>query len=123
MEISFISHFLPKGLLEHFSILDVFELCDIKEKRPYFEICLEENNKILKEVDASLYESKGFTEITIQDFPIRGKAVYLKIKRRRWRLKTNPKVSIRNDFSFVAEGSGFTQELSDFLKGTGRYKN
>ena len=122
MEISFISHFLPKGLLEHFSILDVFELCDIKEKRPYFEICLEENNKILKEVDASLYESKGFTEITIQDFPIRGKAVYLKIKRRRWRLKTNPKVSIRNDFSFVAEGSGFTQELSDFLKGTGRYK-
>jgi len=123
MEISFISHFLPKGLLEHFSILDVFELCDIKEKRPYFEICLEENNKILKEVDASLYESKGFTEITIQDFPIRGKAVYLKIKRRRWRLKTNPKVSIRNDFSFVAEGSGFTQELSDFLKGTGRYKD
>ena len=123
MGISFISHFLPKGLLEHFSILDVFELCDIKEKRPYFEICLEENNKILKEVDSSLYESKGFTEITIQDFPIRGKAVYLKIKRRRWRLKTNPKVSIRNDFSFVAEGSGFTQELSDFLKGTGRYKN
>jgi len=123
MGISFISHFLPKGLLEHFSILDVFELCDIKEKRPYFEICLEENNKILKEVDASLYESKGFTEITIQDFPIRGKAVYLKIKRRRWRLKTNPKISIRNDFSFVAEGSGFTQELSDFLKGTGRYKN
>ena len=122
MEISFISHFLPKGLLEHFSILDVFELCDIKEKQHYFEIVLEENNKILKEVDANLYESKGFTEITIQDFPIRGKAVYLKIKRRRWRLKTNPKISIRNDFSFVAEGSGFTQELSDFLKGTGRYK-
>jgi hypothetical protein len=101
----------------------VFELCDIQEKQHYFEIVLEEENKILREVDVSLYESKGFTGITIQDFPIRGKAVYLKIKRRRWRLKDNPKIIIRNDFSFVAEGSGFTQELSDFLKGTGRYKD
>ena len=122
MGIEFISHFLPKGLLAHFSIIDVFELCDIQSKQHYFEIVLEEHNKILREVDASLYESKGFTEITIQDFPIRGKAVYLKIKRRRWRLKDNPNIVIRNDFSFVAEGSGFTQELSDFLKGTGRYK-
>ena len=99
------------------------ELCDVKSKQLYFEISLEENNRILKEdVDITQYESKGFTEITIQDFPIRGKAVYLKIKRRRWRHKTNPEFIIRNDFSFVAEGSGFTQELSDFLKGTGRYK-
>ena len=29
--------------------------------------------------------SKGFLpEIEVQDFPIRGKAVYLRIKRRRW---------------------------------------
>lgn len=122
MELSFISHFLPNGLLEHFSITKLSDLCFIKEKQHYFEISLEENNKILKQVDSSLYESKGFTEITIQDFPIRGKAVYLKIKRRRWRLKDNPNSIIRNDFSFIAEGSGFTQELSDFLKGTGRYK-
>ena len=123
MESSIISHFLPKNLLEHFSITQLLELCDVKSKQLYFEISLEENNRILKEdVDITQYESKGFTEITIQDFPIRGKAVYLKIKRRRWRHKTNPEFIIRNDFSFVAEGSGFTQELSDFLKGTGRYK-
>ena len=108
--------------MEHFSITSVFELCFVKGKQPYFEIGLEENNKIHKAVESSLYESKGFTEITLQDFPIRGKAVFLKIRRRRWRLKDNPNIIIRNDFSFVAEGSGFTQELSDFLKGTGRYK-
>ncbi|MGL6014937.1 MAG: ISAon1 family transposase N-terminal region protein [Selenomonadaceae bacterium] len=29
--------------------------------------------------------SKGFYEpVTIQDFPLRGKACYLKVKRRRW---------------------------------------
>ena len=123
METTIISHFLPKGLLEHFNITNLIELCEIKDKKHYFEISLEEKNEILsKEIDASQYESKGLTEITIQDFPIRGKAVFLKIKRCRWRNKTDPKIIIRNDFSFVAEGSGFTQELSDFLKGTGRYK-
>jgi hypothetical protein len=122
MDTGFISHFLPQGLLEHFSITSVFELCFVKEKQHYFEISLEENNNILKAVDSSLYESKGFTEITLQDFPIRGKAVFLKIRRRRWRLKDTPNIIIRNDFSFVAEGSGFTQELSDFLKGASRYK-
>lgn len=97
-------------------------LGDVGIKKMYFEIYLEEHNEIIGDYDKMQYESKGFTEITIQDFPIRGKAVYLKIKRRRWRHKQRPGEIIRNDFSFVAEGSGFTKELSDFLKGTGRYK-
>jgi hypothetical protein len=117
-----ISNFLPEGLLAHFAIMNVIMLGDVGSKKMFFEICLEENNEILGPYDKEQYESKGFTEITIQDFPIRGKAVYLKIKRRRWRHKERPGEIIRNDFSFVAEGSGFTKELSDFLKGTGRYK-
>jgi hypothetical protein len=51
---------------------------------------------------------------------LRGKAVYLTIKRRRWRHKETKK-EIRGNYSFLAEGSKLTQELSDFLKGTGRY--
>jgi hypothetical protein len=116
------SHFLPTGLLAHFSITEVFMLGEVSSKKMFFEIHLEENNEILGGINGFEYESKGFTEITLQDFPIRGKAVYLKIKRRRWRHKERPNEIIRNDFSFVAEGSGFTKELSDFLKGTGRYK-
>lgn len=113
---------MPEGLLAHFDITEVLLLGDVVSKKMFFEIYLEEANKILGNYDSAQYESKGFTEITIQDFPIRGKAVYLKIKRRRWRHKERPSEIIRNDFSFVAEGSGFTKELSDFLKGTGRYK-
>ena len=122
MEQDLISHFLPEGLLSHFTITSVFTLGEVATKKLFFAITLEENNLILGDIDGSLYESKGFTEVTVQDFPIRGKAVYLKIRRRRWRLKADPKQVIRNDFSFVAEGAGFTRELSDFLKGTGRYK-
>ena len=122
MDISSLSHFLPAGLLDFFSVISFKELCFIQGKTVYFEITLEEHNKILSNVDISHYESKGFTSVTLQDFPIRGKAVYLVIRRRRWRHKQNPKEIIRNDFSYVAEGSVLTKELSDFLKGTGRYK-
>lgn len=117
-----LDNFLPEGLLVHFCITEVLQLGEVSSKKMYFEIHLEEKNEILGIIDSSQYESKGFTDIRIQDFPIRGKAVYLVIKRRRWRHKERPNEIIRNDFSYVAEGSGFTQELSDFLKGTGRYK-
>jgi hypothetical protein len=82
---------------------------------------LEEKNQLPSGYDSTLYESKGFYEDkTIQDFPIRGKAVYLVVRRRRWRLKSDPKSIIQNDYSFIAEGVKLTQEVADFLKGTGR---
>jgi hypothetical protein len=127
LEKELLHYVLPEGLLAHFAITDFLLLCDIKSKKEFFEICLEENNKILISVDPTEFESKGFTEVLLQDFPLRGKPTYLRIKRRRWRHKNDPKIIIRNDFSFVAEGAGFTQELSDFLKDTSgferRYNN
>jgi hypothetical protein len=102
--------------------MSIQELGDVASKELFYEISLEENNVIPRHYAAGNYESKGFyTEVTIQDFPIRGKAVYLLIKRRRWRYKNNLKDIIRNDYSFIAEGSKLTKELADFLKETGRY--
>lgn len=122
MENSLLNHFLPLELLSHFAIVEIKELGDVSSKELFYEISLEENNVIPKQYAACNYESKGFyTEVTIQDFPIRGKAVYLLIKRRRWRHKNNPKDIIRNDYSFIAEGSKLTKELADFLKESGRY--
>jgi hypothetical protein len=122
MKKELLQYVLPKGLLAHFIITDLLLLCDVKSKKEFFEICLEEENKILGSVDVSQYESKGFTEVVLQDFPFRGKPTYLRIKRRRWRHKEDSKIIIRNDFSFVAEGAGFTRELSDFLKDTSGYE-
>jgi hypothetical protein len=53
----------------------------------FYKIQLEENNKIMGDYDQNLEESKGFTEVVLQDFPIKGQAVFLRFKRRRWRLK------------------------------------
>jgi hypothetical protein len=122
LELDYLSHIFPKGLLDHFTIKAFLELGNAAKKTMFHEIQLEENNKILGDFDQNLYESKGFTEVILQDFPIRGKAVFLRFKRRRWREKCDKAKIVRNDFSFVAVGSGFTQELSDFLKDSGRYK-
>lgn len=120
MEKELAQYFLPEQLVHHFEITDIQELGEIKYKRMVIEISLEEKNALPSGYDKSKYESKGFLpECRIQDFPIRGKAVYLKIKRRRWRHKET-RQEIKSDYSFIAEGARLTEELSDFLKATGR---
>lgn len=116
-----ISILLPEGLLSHFDIVEVKELGDVSSKKDCYFIYLDEKNELPFGYSFSDYESKGFYDrVLIQDFPIRGKAVYLGIRRRRWRHKINKSQGIKSDYSFIAEGSKLTVELSDFLKGTGR---
>lgn len=118
--------FLSQGLLEYFTITKVEELGDVSTKRMVLQMDLEEINLLPEGYNADLYESKGFYPVTlIQDFPIRGKAVYLALKRRRWRHKVHRNQLIYNDYSIIADGSRITEELSAYLKGTvrdpGRY--
>ena len=106
----YINHFLPSGLL------DIFDITSFEEQEKTFSIHLQEKNNLPSGFNPSEYESKGFYEVKkIQDFPIRGKAVYLYIKRRRWRRKDTGEV-IHRDFSLIATGTKLTQELADFLK-------
>ena len=121
MDFSIFSSFLPEGLLDHFDVVDFKELGDIQSKKDCFFIYLDEKNILPEGLNPSDFESKGFYERSIvQDFPIRGKAVYLGIRRRRWRNKFDKSIEVKSDYSFIAEGSKLTVELSDFLKGTGR---
>jgi hypothetical protein len=66
--------------------------------------------------------SKGFfDEITVQDFPIRGKASYLHIKRRKWINETTGDIVFR-DWNMVAKGTRMTHEFASFLKVISRYQ-
>lgn len=107
---------LPKDLLNYFVVSGMKEIASSSKKEAYYLITLEENNTLPAGFISEDYESKGFYKPRlIQDFPLRGKAVYLEIHRRRWRNKTTKK-NIHRDFTMIAEGTKFTQELSDFLK-------
>ncbi|KAB5331076.1 hypothetical protein F9956_17225 [Bacteroides stercoris] len=67
-------------------------------------------------VHAQDTESKGFYDpIIVQDFPLRGKKVFLNIRRRRWLLKKHNEYISRN-WRMVAEGTRMTQDFASFLK-------
>ncbi len=107
--------------MDYFAITDHQQLCSVADKLEYWLIDFDEKNELPNGYSTSEYESKGFTEASIvQDFPIRGKGVYLRIRRRRWRHKQTG-ATIQRDFSFIADGSKFTSELSDFLKDASGY--
>ena len=121
MNLDLLNVILPQDFLLHFDIVNFKELDDVSIKKDCLHLYLEEKNNLPKGYSKSDYESKGFTSSKqVQDFPIRGKAVYLHIKTRRWRDKKTKTKEIRNDYGFISEGSKLTVELSDFLKGTGR---
>jgi hypothetical protein len=120
MEKNFLSYLLPSALLSHFELRSVRELGDLSSRKMVFELDLYERNNLPPGYASSDYESKGFlSPVRVQDFPIRGKAVYLIIHRRRWRHKESRK-TIKSDYSFIAQGAKLTRELADFLKGRGR---
>jgi hypothetical protein len=116
-----LQYIFPLELIEHFEIVSVLELGNVKAKEDYYQITFEEKPILPKEITASEYESKGFFSKTVQDFPLRGRAVFLEIRRRRWRHKETG-AEISKDFSFLAEGTKFTKDLADFLKEGGRVK-
>lgn len=103
MDFSILSSFLPEGLLDHFDIVDFKELGDLQTKKDCFFVYLDEKNNLPKDYNSNEFESKGFYDRTlIQDFPIRGKALYLGIRRRRWRNKSDKSIEVKSDYSFIA---------------------
>lgn len=59
--------------------------------------------------------SKGFTDITISDFPIRGRATLLTFRRRYWQIEGESGV-IKRDIKLPFPGTLLEKEFADFLK-------
>lgn len=59
--------------------------------------------------------SKGFTDITITDFPLRGRKTLLTFRRRYWQIEGKPGV-IKRDIKLSFPGTLLEKEFADFLK-------
>ena len=98
MDQSLIEVFLPEGLLDYFKVTSV------ERKEDSYQIRREEKDAVPQEYSGQKLLSKGFyEEITVQDFPIRGKACYLKIRRRRWKVAEHGKI-ISRDWAWLPKG-------------------
>ena len=62
--------------------------------------------------------SKGFHDITITDFPLRGRRTLLTFRRRRWQVEGEPGVLIR-DIKLSFPGTQLEKEFAAFLKDHG----
>ena len=110
MELNGYRLLLPEGTL------DYFDLVDVKESVNEVVFYLEEKNIVTEKYTDQDTESKGFYDpVIVQDFPLRGKKVFLNIRRRRWLLNKHNEYISRN-WRMVAEGTRMTQDFAFFLK-------
>nr|WP_287413360.1 hypothetical protein [Pseudodesulfovibrio sp.] len=102
-------------------LLDYFEITSANTDSNRLNVYLVERNIIPEQYSKDQLLSKGFyPESSIQDFPIRDKALFLHVKRRRWTVKGTKKIVSRN-WTLTAQGTRFTNEFGAFLKEFNRY--
>ena len=114
---SILELFLPPGTMQWFDIIEGTgtdkEVCIILEEKNFPPILPEHENKQIS--------SKGFYDITITDFPIRGRKAVLTFRRRRWQVEGETKL-LKRDIDLCAPGTQLEKEFADFLKDASRDK-
>lgn len=102
---------LPEEIFRHFDIIET------QTQAKEVHIYLDEKNIIPDLYKDSKLISKGFTpSTTIQDFPLRDKALYLHVRRRKWQEVNTGKI-ISNKFGLTANGTQYSEGFAAFLKG------
>lgn len=98
-------------------LFDYFEITNLVIADQTVDVYLDEQDIKPTIFSDHKLTSKGFhSEIVVQDFPIRKKAVFLHVRRRRWLVEDTGKV-VSREWDSVAEGTRYTKSFADFLKG------
>ena len=99
-------------------LADYFEIVDVTESDTSVDIFMDEREFMEREdYKLGTVRSYGFTEErVIQDFPIRGKASYLHVRRRKWRDSSTGEIFSYSYDDLTAEGSKLSPEFVAFLK-------
>jgi hypothetical protein len=102
---------LPEDLFRY------FEIVEVKFSDKSIDVFLDElNNPPASHKHVKLI-SKGFhAAVTIQDFPIRKRPVFLHVRRRKWKEEDSGKI-ISNSWDTTAKGTRYTKDFASFLKG------
>lgn len=109
-EIAF-SYFLPDETLKWFTIVNA------SKNQSLIHITLEEKNNppVPPEHQGKHIISKGFKDITIDDFPARGRRVLLTFRRRYWQIE-GKEGYLKRDIKMHHEGTQLEKEFANFLK-------
>ena len=112
---SILSFVFPEQIFEYFD-----PVAGEKDKQIVSIVFEEKNIPPVPEEDKSkAIISKGFKDITITDFPIRGRKTLLTFRRRYWKLE-GQKEYLKRDIKLTFPGTQLEKEFADFLKEGGR---
>ena len=99
-------------------LFDYFELEKYTQDSFRIDVYLGEK-KIIPDSKGK-FISHGFTDYSIiQDFPVKGKAVYLPLRRRKWLHQDTGEITSRK-FDIAHDGTRLTKEFVSFLKASNR---
>ena len=103
--------FFPQGIFEW------FDLVDTQKDDTTMRVTLQEKNipPIPEQYKDKKVEAKGFNDITITDFPIRGRQTLITFKRRYWQVEGQAGY-LKRDIKLNFPGTKLEQEFADFLK-------
>ena len=98
-------------------IFEFFDIVNIESNQSQVDIYLDEKPDKPEGYELVRLTSKGFhSPIIIQDFPLRDKALFLHVRRRRWFSESTSK-TVERDWESVAKGTRLTKGFASFLKG------
>lgn len=102
----------PGVIVENFDIVSIQHY----PKEEEIHIHLDEKKSIPVEFSSRRVVFNGFTSAKkIQDYPIRGNAVYLHVRRRKW-LDTETNEILTKTYSIAFEGTQLTKGVCVFFK-------
>ena len=113
-EQTILSLVFPEQIFEYFDPVE-----GTKDDQTVSIVFEEKNIPPLSEADKDkTIVSKGFKDITITDFPIRGRKTLLTFRRRYWQLE-GQKEYLKRDIKLTFPGTQLEKEFADFLKEDG----
>ncbi len=104
---------LPQG------ILDYFDYKSYETEDEEIIITLVEKNtvpKLPEQYKSREIRQKGFKQITVNDFPVRGKKVQLLLRRRVWQIQGVKELYKKEIPEVIFPGTRLEKKFADFLK-------
>ena len=106
---------LVKALLPE-EIIKYFEIIKIIINPTTIDVHLDELNLPSPEYKDLKLISKGFhSAVVVQDFPLRERAMFLHVRRRKWQVESTGDI-VSNKWETTAKGTRYTKGFAAFLK-------
>lgn len=105
------------SLLVPHEILNSFDITTIEEKEEDLFIYLLEKDSCLPDKELDLVQNGYMNPVELNSFPIVGKRCFLRLTRRKWKLRgSDGSSSSTNTYDFALEGTKATKLFGSFLK-------